>query len=81
MGERWLQKTVFTVFILGLLAMASGCETMGAMKAGEIEMGDFIQMAKATLPGKPPGSKAPDSPNILGMDFTGMDAWFKDNLW
>jgi len=71
------RKIVFMLLILVLLAATAGCETMGAMKAGDITMEDFIQMAQATLP------RPRENPAVAGkqQDENGIDGWFKTNLW
>lgn len=75
------QKIILTGLILFLLVMASGCETMSAMKSGEIRMDDFVQMAKANLPGPRARSRPAEKQNVRALDFSGLDSWFRDNLW
>ena len=77
MGNACLQKILWVMLIFGLLAAASGCETVGAMKAGEIKMEDFVQMTMATLPGPTSTGRQ----NAGAQDCSGLDAWFKNNLW
>ncbi len=80
------------IFILSLaiLFFISGCETVVAMKKGDVKMSDLVEITK--LRNKPrllaSSVKAKDAqwPNIfdfskVNFDFQKMDAWIQNKLW
>lgn len=84
------RKTGIFVLSLAILFFISGCETVAAMKKGDVKMSDLVEITK--LRNKPrllaSSAKAKDAqrPNIfdfskVNFDFQKMDDWIQNGLW
>lgn len=77
------RKIGIFVLSLAILFFISGCETIAAMKKGDVKINDLVEIAK--LRNKPrllaSSVNAKDAQRFNIFDFQKMDAWFQNKLW
>lgn len=86
MGYRLVRNVGLLLLCWGLLVLASGCETIGAARNGDLKKEDIILMAQLrTRPsrGFQQGSRQDQagSWNWMELDFVKADSWIQQNLW
>ena len=91
MKDWMMKKTIFMIFVFavafaGSIFLISGCETIGAIRSGDLKTEDVMRMAnthEARVEDTGEGEKAGDTRPIeliKGL-IKKADNWFRDNLW
>jgi hypothetical protein len=60
---------------------ASGCETAGALRRGDVQMKDVVMMAKLDTPPRKCGANCKPATSRPDVDFSKADSWIRRNLW
>ena len=77
-------KLGLLLLVLIALLMVCGCETVSAVKTGDVRMKDLVQIAQlgssSPRPFHQPRSAGANQPAGV-FDFQKIDSWFQANLW
>jgi len=78
MGECRIKKFWFLFFIFTGFVSVCGCETVNAIRAGDITMQDFIGMVKLK---DTDTNKINYDPDADKKETNKADGWVRKNLW
>ena len=77
------KKAGLFVLSLAVFFFVSGCETVTAMKKGDVTMNDLVEITK--LRAKPcllaSSAQVKDTKECKIFDFSKIDAWFQNKFW
>jgi len=88
MGKMMVKKTRWFFAIFAILALISGCETVDAIRTGDIKMRDIGYMIGLGITGDIDKENTVrgitgdiDKENTVWEKIKKADTWFQQNLW